>query len=236
MQRQITRNQDGLITDVDYQFNDKGQIDWRKMIRPEFLVVNTQRFQQLNKPVPTSIEGLEDRDLLILLAGIKDLARVRGYTSVDYAIVSPSSDYVLAKCSIGWIPNYETENRVVYFSAIGDAGLVNTSGFGRLYLGAIAENRAFVRAVRSFLSINIVGQDELAPKTGSADENIPNPSVANSPTAVLEGLMKEKNITFEIVKEKLLEEKVDGAADFTSINDIPKITIFNLIERIKKVS
>ena len=46
------------------------------MVRTEFLVANKQRTQQ------TDVSQLEDRDLLILLGGIKELAQIRGFTDV----------------------------------------------------------------------------------------------------------------------------------------------------------
>ena len=110
----------------------------------------------------TDVSKLKDTELIILLGGIKELAQIRGYTDLTYEVNCPSPDYVVATCKITWIPNYETENKPVTFSAIGDASMSNTSDFARNYLAATAENRAFVRCVRSFLRINIVGGDELA--------------------------------------------------------------------------
>jgi hypothetical protein len=45
--------------------------------------------------------------------------------------------------------------------------------------------------------------------------------------------MKEKGITFESVKKKLVKEKFEGAATLQDIDDIPKGKIFELIQRIK---
>jgi len=47
--------------------------------------------------------------------------------------------------------------------------------------------------------------------------------------------MQEKNITFEILKKKLIKEKFDGADSLSCIKDIPKSKVFELIERIKKL-
>jgi hypothetical protein len=227
----LIENKPGLIkSEVNYVFLDNGLIDWRKMVRPEFLVPNRQNFA--GRELPKTIEGLEDKDLLILLAGIKEVARLRGYTEVKYSVASPSSDYVVATCSITWIPNFETEDRVVTFSGVGDAGLVNTNGFGRLYLGPIAENRAFVRAVRNFLGINVLGNDELAPQQPANEDAAPNGPA--SPVALLEQLMDAKKVSFEEIKAKLVAEKVEGAEDLKSVHDIKKVAVFSLIERLKK--
>jgi len=224
----ITRNKFGLIDNgsVKYIYNQEGLIDWRKMINTKFLVPNKQNFEKYNKPVPKTIEGLEDKDLVILLGGIKELAQIRGFKSVRYLIHSPSPDYVIATCSINWIPNFETENNPVVFSALGDASPINTTSFGRNYLGPIAENRAFVRAVRNFLKINIVSQEEIG---GAASQETPDAS-----SSLLKDIMTQNGISFEKIKSKLIEEKFDGAEAIQSLDDIPKFKQFELIERIKK--
>ena len=108
--KKITRDKDGLISDgsVEYVFADSGLIDWRKMLKTEHLVPNKDRTSE------TDVTKLKDYQLIILLGGIKELAQVRGYTNVNYDIHSPSPEYVVATCSITWIPNYETENKEYY--------------------------------------------------------------------------------------------------------------------------
>ena len=222
--KSIKRNKHGLIEDLDggYIFNEEGMIDWRKMVKPEYLVPNRDRTSE------TDVTKIEDKDLLILLGGIKELAQIRGYTNVTYGVVSPSSDYVIATCTITWIPNYETEGRDVTFSAIGDASHSNTKSFAKHFLGPIAENRAFVRCVRSFLKINIVSQEEMgvqkAPTESSAD-----------PKVLLGDLMKEKSMDFNAIKSKLIKEDYPNAQTLLSIKDIPNVKIFELLERIKKI-
>jgi hypothetical protein len=127
------RNEYGLIADgsVNYVFNEDGTINWRKMVKPEFLQPNKRVFQRRGKPVPDKIDGLSDMELIILLGGLKELAQVRGYKSIEHTVSAPSGDYVASVCKISWIPNYETEGREVSSSSIGDAHAGNTDGFGR---------------------------------------------------------------------------------------------------------
>lgn len=231
--KKIKRDENGLITggSVDYLFNEDGFIDWRKMIKTEYLVPNLQKTSE------TDVTKLKDSELIILLNGIKELAQTRGFTDVNYSVETPSSDYVVATCSIKWIPNYETEGREVTFSAIGDASPNNTTGFGQAFLAACAENRAFVRCVRNFLKIGIVANEELpkmvfAPQPAASpkrDEGIP------SPVTLLEQVMKEKKVDFESIKRKLENEKYPKATEMKGVTDIPKAKIFELIERLKKV-
>lgn len=223
----IKRQKNGLLEDAKYVFTDDGLVDWRKMIKAEFLVPNKERTNE------TDITKLNDNQLIILLGGIKELAQIRGYTDLRYDVHSPSSDYVVATCSITWMPNYETENQSVTFSAIGDASPNNTKSFAKYFLGPIAENRAFVRCVRNFLKINIVSQEELGDsKLSSQPAMLENTS---DPKYLLKNVMKEKGVNFEVVKKKLMKESFDNAETFSSIDDIPKSKIFELIERLKKV-
>jgi len=225
----ITRNQYGLVEDsnLNYIFNEDGTINWRKMVKVEHLVPNRQKTQE------TDVSKLQDRDLLILLGGIKELAQIRGYTSVEYKVVAASETYFATSCRITWLPNYETGGKEVIFESLADASTNNTKSFARFFLAAIAENRAFVRCVRNFLKINIVSQEEL----GDAKLIDESPSVENptSPQNLLEKTMKDKNISFEILKKKLIKENFEGADSLTCIQDIAKVKIFELIERLKKV-
>ena len=226
--KKIERDTNGLLSDTDYVFTEDGLIDWRKMIKPEYLVANKDSSKGEN-----DVTKLKDWQLIILLGGIKELAQIRGYTNVTYNVVSPSPDYVVATCNIAWRANYETENEGVVFSAIGDASPNNTTGFGRAFLAACAENRAFVRCVRNFLRINIVGKEELSGGSvsytqGSQQQN------STDPKTLLEELMKKKKVSFDMIKSKLEKEDYDTSS-LGSLSDLPKIKVFELIERLKTV-
>ena len=226
----ITRNKYGLLenANINYIYNEDGTINWRKMVKLEYLVPNRQKTQE------TDVSKLEDKDLLILLGGIKELAQIRGYTSVEYKVVSANEQYFATSCKITWIPNYETNGREIIFESLADATINNTKSFARFFLAAIAENRAFVRCVRNFLKINIVSQEELgdAKLLEEATTSNDNPT---SPQILLEKVMKEKGISFDSLKERLVKEKFINAESFNSLQEIPKSKIFELIERIKKI-
>lgn len=221
------RNKYGLLENdnITYQFNEDGTINWRKMVKPEYLVPNRQKTQE------TDVSKLEDKDLLILLGGIKELAQIRGFAGVEYKVITATDNYFATSCRIVWIPNYETENRPIVFEALADATTNNTKSFARFFLAAIAENRAFVRCVRNFLKINIVSQEELGDAKLIDDSNSINEN-PTSPVSLLEKVMKEKNVTFEQLKKKLLKEEDQ---EINSINEISKVKIFELIDRIKKI-
>ena len=154
---------------------------------------------------------------------------MRGYTSVSYDVPAAGPSYVLARCRISWVGNYESGGAPITFESLADASTENASGFGRNYLAATAENRAFVRCVRNFLKINVVGQDEVGPK--QIDEQVPENPL--SPANVLINLMREKNISFDQIKKRLAKDKFEGAETLADVNSIPKTKIFELIERIR---
>jgi hypothetical protein len=230
------RNTHGLLNHIDYIFNEEGLIDWRKMVDSKHLVPNRQYTNE------TDVSKLRDNQLLILLAGIKELSQIRGYTSVEYNTVSPSSDYVVATCKITWIPNFETEDKAMVFSSIGDASPSNTVGFGQLFLAACAENRAFVRCVRNFLKIHVVAQEEIVSNSAGVRAYSPVTQSANDsgnakpdPKVLLEETMKDKGLSFSGIKKKLVEEGFEGSEAMVSVSDIPNVKIFELVQRMKKL-
>lgn len=227
----FSRNDLGLLNNITYSYNEDGTVDWKSMVKPEFLVPNKDKFPAGTDFGAVDVTKVDDGQLLILLGGIKDVACMRGFTKVNYNVITARQDYVAVKCNISWIPNYETGMLPVKFSALADAHFDNTSGFGNKFLMAIAENRAFIRAVRNFLRINIVGQDEIDPKKKN---EIIEESQPTNPANVLTKVMLEVGLNFETIKSKLISENDDEASQWNSVSDIPKKRIFEIIERIKR--
>jgi hypothetical protein len=228
------RDINGLLECVDYTFNPDNTINWRAMINKEHLVPNRDAFKN-QKDVnlkEIDISSLADNQLLILLAGIKELAQIRGYKNVSYDVIQAQPDYVAVKCTITWSPNYETNMETVSFSALADAHLDNTKDFAKNFLMAIAENRAFIRTVRSFLKINIVGNDEMGKTTHIDSEVEPNTSITQ-PVALLQKTMEEHSISFEQIKERAIQKKMDGAENWSKIEDISPLSMFTIISGIK---
>lgn len=166
-----SRDENGLLKNVQYIFNEDGSVNWRAMIKDEHLFPNRSWFDSRNKDCPRSAEGLADHQLLIKLGGIKELAKLRGFTDCYYDIVKCEEDHVAVKCSITFSPNYETGQETTVFSDMANATLNNTSSFATKFLETIACNRAFVRCVRNFLNVHIVGDDEI-------DKSSPNQSAS----------------------------------------------------------
>lgn len=184
------RNSFGLLDNVDYTFDDDGSVNWRSMIKDEHLFPNKSWFDMRRKDMPRTIDGLGDHQLLIKLSGIKELAKLRGFSDVAYEVVKCEPDHVAVICRVTFLPNYETGGKAVVFQDMANATLNNTSNFATKFLETIACNRAFVRAVRNFLNVHIVGDDEIDKSTAPAP--IANTNMGLTPSSMVEGLAKEK--------------------------------------------
>lgn len=162
----FSRDEDGLLSNVDYEFNEDGSINWRAMVKEEHLFPNKLWFHNRGKDTPRSIEGLADHQLLIKLGGIKELAKLRGFSDLSYKVVKCEEDHVAVICQMTFLPNYETFGEPITFQDMANATLNNTSSFATKFLETIACNRAFVRCVRNFLQVHIVGDDEIDKSDG----------------------------------------------------------------------
>lgn len=220
------RDENGLIQGIDYVFTADGDVDWRKMLKPEHLVANKQKTQE------TDISKLQDNELLILLSGIRYLANLRGFRAVRYSQLAADKHYVCCACEIEWINNFETQDRIVTYSDVGDARAETTESFAQFYLGPIAANRAFVRCVRNFLKINILSKEEVAQGEAEVNNEPRKPRASTSPKGILEELMEQHKIDFSTIKSKFIKEGNEEAKNWNSIDDISNVIIFSIIERI----
>lgn len=235
------RNEYGLLENVEYIFDPDGSINWRAMVKEEHLFPNKAHFERFNKPTPKVIDGLKDHQLLIKLSGIKELARLRGFKSVCYESIKSEIDHVAMKCKITFLGNYETNGEDIIYEDVANATPRNCSSFAIKFLETIACNRAFVRAVRNFLNIHIVGLDEM--DTSENDSSSPQ-SVSNNSFSVhsmLDKIAKE-NINcfnFECFKEYLLDLKESGiylnkdVSSWNNYSDIPSKECRVLIKILK---
>jgi len=205
----FSRDENGLLKNVEYEFNEDGSINWRAMVGEEHLFPNRSWFQMRGKDTPRSIEGLADHQLLIKLSGIKELAKLRGFSNVSYNVIKCEEDHVAVTCEVKFLPNYETFNEPVIFQDMANATLNNTSSFATKFLETIACNRAFVRCVRNFLQVHIVGDDEIDKSDGSQSPSKPtkkgNPL---SPTSLLESKARDSLgcDSFDEFKKKHIQE------------------------------
>jgi hypothetical protein len=245
------RNGHGLLENADYEFNEDGSVNWRAMIKEEFLYPNKDWFASRKKDVPSSVDGLSDKQLLIMLGGIKELAKMRGYHSIDFTVTNVSSDYVTAKCQIDWIENYESANIGIYprYTDVANATLANTDNFCAKFLETIACNRAFVRCVRNYLNIHIVGADEIDKSKGANNSNTVEYDASSdsamlplTPSGTLQKALSDDNGVnsfdeFKALLRAFWKEDIyrnEEAAHWESYEDIPAKECRKLIAICKK--
>jgi len=194
--------------------------------------------------MPQSSEGLADNQLLIMLGGIKELARLRGFESVSFHTENISESYVIASCEIVWSPNYESGKERVVYQDVANATLDNTDSFASKFLETIACNRAFVRCVRNFLNIHIVGADEID-KSKGANNSISVECVdaaATTPIGLLQKtLLSKKGVSsfddfIQLLKVFWKDEtyKNEDVAKWKSWKDVPSKEIRKLIGLLHK--
>lgn len=181
----LGRDEHGLLRTTQYVFNEDGAVNWRAMIKEEHLFPNKGWFESRGKDMPRSAEGLEDYQLLIKLSGIKELARLRGFNHVNYYTEKCELNHVAVNCTVCFIGNYETGGESVTFQDMANATLDNTSSFATKFLETIACNRAFVRCVRNFLNVHIVGDDEIDKSNIGPIKQTASASMGISPTEIL---------------------------------------------------
>lgn len=241
----FTFTEDGLVKDMVYHYRDDGSVNWRAMLLPEHFAVNTRRFAQElatkhSKPAEQlAVTDVEDKYLLIYLAGFRYLARIRGALSVEPTIVASSPTFASVRTLITWRPNPETGGMEAVSGGCANASVDNVSPMVRGSLEAIAENKAFVRAVRSYLEIPILGYDEVNgdDKGGATEGTAPSTTGQFSllPHGHLEKVASDKGWTLEKVKRGALAHRGDIESDpnsWTQFKDVPPrdcLTIIDLI-------
>lgn len=239
------RDERGLLVGVEYKFKKDGRVDWRAMIDPKYIVINRRMEEEVKKryngkSLPElNVSEVDDKYLLILLAGIREIAALRGYTKINPEVISATPTYCSVKTSIHWIPNFETGNKPVVYGDVAGATKENTEGLATIFLDAIAANRAFVRAVRNFLGIGIVGHDEVAEQGLLTETDAPPALDPTSPQAMLATHAEKAGMNFEKIKEFALKEeikkKLDGnPEEWKSYVDVKGRNCMMLVDAINK--
>jgi hypothetical protein len=230
MRKNIERDDQNLIVGLDYTFDENGKIQWRKLIKNEYLVPNKDRTQE------TDVSKLEDKDILVLLGGFKELADIHGYTKVSYKFPVAQPDFVSCICRIDFIPSYNTEMRQISFESCADASHNNTQSIGgKYFLTTTAENRAFVRAVRNFLRINILAKDELVLGAKNQFEEQAENNPASPKNAVLDKMKKMGFTSFKEARVKFEEINILDYKGFETLNDVPGDKMMGLMMNLNKL-
>ena len=247
----LERNKYGLFNHVKYVFNDDGTINWRAMIPNKYLYINpdivsnasraqafTNKYGKKPSEINLDVDKVEDKDLTILLGGIRYLANLRGMDKFTFNVKESRNDYSVIECNIDWISNYENPG-YGSSSGVACASPQNTSQFVVHYLPEMASNRAFCRAVRNYLNIDIVSKEELGNKTAQEAPQQSNGQTmpVDTPAKQLLAKLTEHNISFEKMKELMISTKVNPKPHFEKYNSVEEMQItdiFEVLGRLKK--
>lgn len=212
----IKRDELGLCEGIKYKFKENGMIDWRAMVNSEFLYPNEKWFTDRKKSIPTSVEGLDDEQCIVSLAGLKELLSLRGYESLNYDLLKDSNGEVSVKCTIVFSPNYETNFRPVSKADIVSAGAFNVSKDYHAYVHSIAANRAMARCIRNFLNIHIVSKEEIGDVTQESEQK--KDSIAIDPYSIvmkrIDGLTLSENEVRDLCVKSGLDTSWKSFTDF----------------------
>lgn len=241
----VKRNTWGLFDHIKYTYKPNGFVDWRSMISSEHIVLNKENFLRKENPIDLDTLGEDEmealkrkaseKDILIKLSGYKELAQLRGIrslvTEVNYI---SESNFARAECKITWLPNYETNYYEVVTNGNADACPENTNGFSSKYLVAIAENRAIIRAIRSFLQIQIVGQDEVKSETpDDFRESGPVLLLSGPQGAIAKKLKDSKKTLAQLVQFAITKHSygVSNPEFWNKVQDIPPADATYLLDK-----
>lgn len=236
------RDERGLLkTGVTYVFDNMGRVAWRAMLPPEYLFVNPdfeteiKMQQKVESKWDIDVTKVKDKQLLITLAGLKYLARIRGLKRISVTQLHVSPTEVTSACEVEFIPNYEDPAGLTV-TAQASASLYSVSGKFQLYLAAFAQNRAITRAIKDSLGIEVLGYDEVDFKASAAFEKSlkegnnplvvaaqvtaqlaapepPAPKETHDPHGRLRQICTEKSISFDVLKARAIEYRAELTYD-----------------------
>lgn len=209
MSTPFTRTADGLVAGVTYHYTPDGRIDWQRMVEPRFLFVPKEHLDKVCIEQGVTSDKIDvtkvcDKWLRIRVAGLNQVAQLRGIMSIEYPIVHVDEASVTATCVIEFVPSFETGDLPFSCSAIASANLHSVDRDFAPYLATYAENRSFSRCVKRALQINILSDVEIDKTGNGGDVVVPTETglTIASPTGfdgehLLEARCREKDLSFE---------------------------------------
>lgn len=223
--------------------------DWRSLIPSKYIEINNLWFTENGiDPSKLSDENKEElkatrckeEDLIIRLGGFKHLAHVRGIESVVYKVVHSEKDRVSTVCTIKFLPaNLTDQDGKVFsfpsqtFSGAANANIENTSYPFSMFLESMAENRSFIRAVKSAFNINILGAEELQIEPQARQTDLLGDEGTVSPQETLSLMIAGGGKTFADLKSNLIKKGWEGQENWNNFQDIPSDQCCLIMEGIR---
>ncbi len=221
--------------------------DWKSLIPAKYIEISSEWLSK-NGIDPSKFEAgnkeeLQERcgeeNLIIRLAGFKHLAHIRGLKSVSYDIRTFDKERVSAVCNLRFTEcqlTKEDGSKVYFpeqeFHGVANANIENTSYPFSNFLESMAENRAFIRAVKTALNINILGAEELEIKQIAAT-NLLSDDGCVSPQESLGLMLAGIGKSFTDLKINLKNKKWENHEDWNDFSDIPSDQCLLIIDGIR---
>lgn len=165
----------GLVVGHGYRYTEEGRIDWRAMVPVKYLYIASEHeakvVTQQGKPLAEcDLLAVPDDWLRIRVAGLNYLIQLRGVRSCTYPTLQTREGFAAAVCELELIPNVESDMMPETWSAMASACRTSMDTRMLPYLETFAENRAFGRAIKRALQINILSDIEVGGKRGKDDD------------------------------------------------------------------
>lgn len=207
------------------------QVDWRQYISPEHIILNKNEMAKIGVDINLLTEEEKQKHLaavgndkkVILLAGFRELAALRGYSSVVHDVTF-NGDVAVATCKITFLPFGSSWEQT--YQTVATASPKDVSPTFSNFCAAIACNRAFCRCVREFLRISIVSDEELNPQEEVSVKNNP------KPLQLVKERCAAKGISFETLK-KSLEGRGHALDTVVSFEGLPIGAVLDALEAIQ---
>lgn len=221
--------------------------DWKSLIPSKYIEINNAWYAQngINPRDATEEqkEELKERageeNLIIKLAGFKHLAHLRGIRAVNYRVDHTSEKHVTAICSLNFSECHVTDKggEISYFPpcevmGVANATELNTSYPFSMYLESMAENRSFIRAVKTAFNINILGAEELQIQGPATAPLLDDSEGTMTPQDSLQELLGREGNTFADLKESLRKKSWPGHESWNDFADVPAVDCFSIIQTI----
>lgn len=234
--KESIRDERGLLKGVDHPLVNPYTVDWRKMINPEYVVLNRAAMAKLSvdtklisaEETARLLSEVSDDKKIVKLAGFRELLRIRGYSALKQT-VKAMPDGLVCECTITFLPNFETDGREVSYTAVAGASPTNVAPEYSQFLAAIASNRAFGRCVREFLGINSVTDEELNP-----NEEVKVADAASKPVELVKKRCVDAGISFETLLKGLNGQGLSHT-DWVSFETLPASVALSALELIKEM-
>lgn len=230
------RDEKGLLRTIQYPLKPNGFIDWRRLIAVEHIALNRYVLANKGKSIEDfsqeeqkqMILDAADEEIVIKLSGFRELAEIRGYNEIKTELLQWTPENVSIKVTVSWIPNIENPNGLTV-SAIANASLVNVDDTFARFLETIAENRAFIRAVRHSLGIISLGQEEF--KQDDVKVEAQNIKIQS----VLDQHLKSSGISLHDLQELTKLKGFVWNPKWTSVEKIDPAAAMTFIPLVKKI-